>query len=365
MADAASDGIPVEERLVPVAKLPVTEDVMGLSVSPDGDLVALGLWDGNCVICHLPSVTLAAQHTRDAPAHHAEEEEPGIQQVTIRLGAAGDKTYIGGVAFAPDSRRLILSGAGGNIQIWEVEVPSEQDGSTLRAKMCFSLTTQGSFVRAATADLVSTTTDSSDDRLTRFYTGSGEGVVAVWNAFTGELIDRLDPPTTGEVNDMAVSRCSTYLSTAADTGLRLWIVGGEDNKYSLVPSPNPGGCCWAAQFSLDSTTIFCSRQGLDEFSVPNLSHLRHFSALKFPRHLSLNDSGTLLSVVVSGGFAEPASLAIVEVGSECVIRRSRDVTAAKCAFVSENRVCVGGKGGKFAPLLDLNPSFTKSARFKR
>jgi WD40 repeat protein len=334
-----------------VTRLAVTEDVFGLDLSPDKAWLALGLWDGTCLVFRterlLDGGGIGESESSTVLSSDGDLVEGGglLCDQQLRLGEKDTSHYIGCVAFSSDSRHLCIGGRDGNAEMYALA----DGGAEPKWVQTHTLEKlESSFIRAGCADH-------------RAFTGSQSGSIAVWSFETGTLLKRLEENDCREENTLRLSPDGNYLAAAADGGLFLWDVKGEDvsrEEYSQVGAVR-GDDSWDAVFMPDSDSLFCSRRKIEQRSVPDISVvLRTFSEGSGTLCLcfALNPSGSLLAV---GTDSEDTW--IFETSDATVVHEKLQENVLRAVFLDDGRVFLGSRMQSGAAILEVMPSFTKSA----
>lgn len=226
-------------------------DIYSLALSPDGQYLASGSFDGTTRLWDLKTW----QVKYDLPGH---------------------SHSIGAIGFSPDGKYLASAGFDGQIQIWDLSTGRNQvtlkDTKQMLISLAFS--PDGKYLASGSQDQLIRVYDTQTWRLTRTLQGHTGGVCALrfdpqshWLASAGfdesgirlwsfaglsqdsqVLLDHTD-----EVYALAFSPDGKYLASAgADKMIRLW------DAHTLLPLKRLSGHLkpiWSLAFSPDSQTL--------------------------------------------------------------------------------------------------------------
>ena len=159
----------------------------------------------------------------------SDSDAPSIEPARF---LAGHTDGVVGVAFSPDSKRIVTASADGTARVWDVATAKEQ----------MRLVGHAGAVRAAAF---------SDDG-TRIATAGADGVVMAWDAETGELLAILEGHGRGMVLDVAFLPNGSLVSVGQDATLRRWDVDSEQ-QLGAVQADSAQAFCVAT--SADGTKI--------------------------------------------------------------------------------------------------------------
>jgi WD40 repeat protein len=267
---AQESPVPVVQEYEEVSRLliPLLQEPRSAAISPDGVLLATGHSDGAVILWrieggqplkklsgHAGSVDgLAFSHDGTRLASAGGDRSVRLWNVeageSLRI-LAGHSQRIAAVCFSPDDRRLLTGGYDKTARLWDLESGVEEPLATLNhaATVCsaayspagdrFATGTKGGEVRiwSATGEAqgepikahqgaVGAMLFATDAR--SVFSGGDDGVVAVWNAETGELKEKLSSGANRPLMQAPVTRLTLSLDQLLlaigdeEGGIQLW-----------------------------------------------------------------------------------------------------------------------------------------------
>lgn len=189
-------------------------DVQSMAFSPDGSMLAfvqsdrVSLWDLNTgeEVVDLPTAGVSVAFSTDATTLFVSAYDPDFNAVVQQWDLA--------------SREILAEHPAGEYPPDTMRVSAADPGQLLACSQiaCFTLDNNGS-IEPWAGSLHSNSVTIADDG--SMIAGSGSGGLSVWDATTGQQVQRISTPET-EYTSLAFQPGTSILAAGAESGVQLW-----------------------------------------------------------------------------------------------------------------------------------------------